>query len=33
MGKCTNLRAADNGTATRPQVRANDMRAESRVFR
>ena len=33
MDKCTNLRAADNGAATRPQVRANDMRTESRVFK
>ena len=33
MDKCTNLRAADNGAATRPQVRANDMRPESRVFK
>ena len=33
MNKCTNLRAADNGAATRSQVRPNDMRPESRVFR
>ena len=33
MDKCTNLRAADNGAATRPKVRANDMRSESRVFK
>ena len=33
MDKCTNLRAADNGAATRHQVRANDMRPESRVFK
>ena len=32
MDKCTILRAADNGTAIRHQVRANDMRPESRVF-
>ena len=32
MDKCTNLRAADKGAATRPKVRANDMRPESRVF-
>ena len=30
MDKCTNLRAADNGAATRHQVRANDMRPESK---
>ena len=33
VDRCTNLRAVDNGAATRPQVRANDMRPESRVFR
>ena len=26
MDKCTNLRAADKGAATRPKVRANDIR-------
>ena len=30
MDKCTNLRAADKGAATRPKVRANDMRPVSK---